>query len=613
MANDVKGKAGLLELLKPTALPAPPKEPDIGPTPDVTDADVLPPFGLDSIDPRLIVVPEKEVPDSGIITLSANLNFESATPTTLVINQTDPTNVVFTAAGGGGNINNAFGDPHALWINRFYLTDNGDAGTPILNGVTQRGHPYIQYDSGTGNFAFSKSGYFIVNVTARIDNSNRPVTSTDRVWFELTPAFSTLLQGLPSAGVEMLYLGGQTKDVYEPSIYFTATLGLFAANGTVVSPQLFSTWTATWQSIEITIGTVYGPGTFGEISPEIQASYAYHTWGAWGSTTVARYNYLGFYGAPYGVNGQTPAHTLTTTDSYIGDTTNPYWLPDHAMTMTFALSPAPNLVGPVTVTLEPWNTGTVPNNAFITPLSYNAGLGNAIQGFVLVLPGKESYTNAGFVAKVTIPDVVTDHPLYFKYSPEGQNGCYFDFNSSQGIQVRSYDSVPDNANWIANYGASWGKTEAQVIHGNYEPLVPYIAGGYEQSYYTAHIAFSGGTLWFNPSLVTWTVEFMGSVVGYYFENTRDTVSGPASDPYNAGAFYAPQIAWYGSDLGYVPEDVPWFVTPVGYWRITQEVGVDYYSTNSFTDNIPSPTCWLFRAHYLGVEFYNVELVTGHNN
>src|SRR5574343_1433321 len=113
-----RGKPGLLELLQPTALPAPKKTVDDGPVPDTTDAPNLPVFGLDSLSPRLIITPDKEVPYSGIITLQVNQQFTSLTPNTLTIDQSDETNIKFSAVGGGGGINpgNLFGQAHTLWV-----------------------------------------------------------------------------------------------------------------------------------------------------------------------------------------------------------------------------------------------------------------------------------------------------------------------------------------------------------------------------------------------------------------------------------------------------------------------------------------------------------------
>ena len=96
----------LVELLDvPPVDPIAP-DPDPGPDPQFGKTSI-PVLGfsdivtsIKSLDPRTVVT--RNATDPGEWDLANNLHFTSLTPGTLTINQTDPTNIKFSASGGGG-------------------------------------------------------------------------------------------------------------------------------------------------------------------------------------------------------------------------------------------------------------------------------------------------------------------------------------------------------------------------------------------------------------------------------------------------------------------------------------------------------------------------------
>jgi len=556
-----RGKPGLLELLQPTALPAPQKEVDNGPVPDTTDAPNLPVFGLDSLDNRLIITPEKQVPDNGIITLQINQQFTSLTPQTLVIDQSDPTDVKFSASGGGGvNVGNLFGSGHCLWVQSNQLDLKG--------GSTIRQHPYVTYNSISGDFSINRTGIYLFTISGKINNGLGTYGATSaQVVF--TPENSTVVTGLPEDVRDMHYVVEDTEFQWTR---FTSNAVLVAINGSEINPHILlnGSWSTSGPaaSFDITVSSIYGPGSLAETQWQLTKSYRREGGFYDGS---GPYGYTGFEGAPYGTNGSVPPHDLSSLDAYFGDPASPLWYPDSQMYLAIQISPNPDLIdGSISYQVQSWE-GAMPDDIEIGITKFNFGNGVAEQGIYVRLPRTgASYVGTSFKILLSATDIITNHPIYFKYSAEGQNGCesvgFYDF--------AVYGGISSNDGTIT--GASVYSYNMYNQNGSYpfweQFFMRQASSTYDRNIGSVHFSLAQGTLWKLPSTVTWDIEWLGAVRltsdpapnNWVLVEPWQLVEGEPSSP--------PSVT-YWPNVGDVDD---WAVSPVGHWQLRQAMNQDYW-------------------------------------
>jgi len=556
-----RGKPGLLEIVEPTALPAPPKPVDNGPAVDTTDAPSLPQFGLDSLSPRLIITPEKEVPDSGIITLQMNQAFTSLTPTTLVIDQTDETDIKFSVTGGGGgNVGNLFGQAHALMVRGV-----GAAAAPgyFIGGTQERAHPYITYNSTTGELSFSKAGAYMLYFSGLFPTAGAGASNSILVTF--TTSTSILSTGYPPNLINRVDF--DSSGLAGSSVYVNESAVVFVANGTVLRPSFYPGWSGTWGNRTLIVTSLYGPGSATETQWELTKQYAYQYVDYFGDGT-GMYQWVGFEGAPYGTNGAVPAHQFSSLDPYPGDAATPIWYPDGPMYMTFNISPFPNLLpGDITATVASFE-GSIPNDIEIGINRFNVGSGIAEQGIWLRLPHKDgSYSGTSFKILFTAEGIVTNHPIFFKMCQDGQNGC---------VTTGPYTLVPQLYASQANGLAPQYPVYLDQSYYWYENdgMTRLVADTDAQNSAAMHVTFQQGTIWKNPQSLTTQLTFVGLVQkgiggGYTILETYQyhTILEPASPPI---------IDWRDETTTNLTD---WVLTPVGHWRIRYAINQDYWQTD----------------------------------
>lgn len=555
-----RGKPGLLELLQPHALPAPPKEVDDGPVPDTTDDTNLPAFGLDSLSPRLIITPEKSVPDNGIITLDIVQNFTSLTPTTLTIDQTDPTDVKFSAVGGGVAVGNLFGPSHTILV-------AGSVGQGAFTfGTEERAHPFISYNASTGVFTINRAGTYLIQMQGTIANVSN--TGGGSIIATFTGTTSTLATGYPPNQInDKVYTQDQLNAV--GSSEFMESSVIFAAAGTLITPELTGSMNTNWSNRRISITSMYGPGSLNETQWELTTSYRYEA-GFIGD--AGPYSWVGFDGAPYGTNGAVPSHVISSIDPYYGDAANPIWYPDSQMYVGLFISPYPNLLdGDLTATVTFWE-GAAPSDVEVGVAKFNVGSGLANQGIYVRLPRTaESYVGTSFKILLTAEGIVSNHEIFFKYSADGQNGCATTGPGTFNLGLYAYNSNNDGTIVPSTY---FGGADGYANYNSYPFWTQFFqqvtSSTFDRNYYSLHLTIEQGTYWKDPQTVTWEITWLGGV--------RLTANSPPNnyeliDPSFLTEPASPPTITYWSDIGDVDD---WNKSPVGHWQLRQAMNQDYW-------------------------------------
>ncbi len=558
-----------------------------------------------STDPVMLHIDDPAPGDPYVVNFTpTRVNYESTDTDSLTIDQTDPTNIKFTAIVGSSNIDDVFGNTNVFWATKYNLTTDVNGSSALSNAIVQKSHKDINY-SNIGTITFKKAGFYFYSISANVQSA--ATVGYAKINFN------------PSGGSppNMSNTNVISTTSFESTSTITNTTGIIVANNTTIAPIIKTNATYTWDRIDIIIATMYGPEIAGSGATEwaIQGAYRYQMPYNFDYDRVVNKNYFfGMYGAPYGTglpkSGMTPPHQLILSNSYIGDSDNPFWYPNGQMYLEFTISPSPNItdVNLLDITVEAWDK-TVPSDIIIRPNIFNDGIGNLCQGFVVWFPFiTSSYTNTSFKLNINIPGISTNHKLYFKHCNDGQNGC------TTSLPGGSYNLKRTN-DGISGYPTSYGHVYYDDTKG--------------PSFYEFHVTLYsynsnsngyGFTLWDDPANISFelgsgtvTIGYpdvdprLGEYVGVNFIDPYDYANYPWMDPsdpyydeladpkspnYDSGYclnnyFYGNYVLGYTPTITYVPptdittypHPYPWDVTPVGHWVIKFPIvsSFPYYS------------------------------------
>lgn len=550
----------------------------------------------ESTKPNLLQINQTDTAD--IKFTPTTINYESTNLDTLTIDQSDPTHILFTAVGGGVDI---FGNTRTLWVAASNVPTTA-IGDPIINGVTVIPHGDITYNVN-GTFTFTRGGYYLYSITGKVP---APGSSGNFAIVNFNPDSASLNGGRPSKIASTVLI---PPNSFETTANVAVMTGMFTSDITTFRPTIQTSWNVNWTTINVVIATIYGPETAGNggggaiewvINPQYQYQSPYNF-----DPNRVGYGTYGIQGAPYGNNGLVPPHAFIDTD-YIGNELNPLWYPNGQMYLTFPISPSPNLtVDDITVTVEAWDSST-PSDIIVRPYNFNAGIGVFTQGFVVWLPFIQgNYIGTSFRLNVTITGIVDDHKIYFKYSPEGQNGCE-DYVPYLRFMTGTGDNVPAGSYDYYNNYTTTG-----------EIPFPRRPAGNSDNY---HLMVSTNlTLWDDPANLTF--EYTGNCqiwTGYYFVDYQlgDSINMSNDDLFNYTGISPPTIRYIPpTDISTFTHPYPWAITPVGHWVFSYENGPsDYFADTTLWGYYPSipayppwyefdnkwPVYWEINIKYKGV-------------
>lgn len=516
------GKPGLLKLKEEVILPPSKEE-----APVVADNDNNPIavesrdpiLEVVSDDPRIVVSPDSSGGEDHVVHLSADLTIESGdpvmlgvsgstgtvvtiTPTrpnyvstdtgALQIDQTDPTNIIFTPLGfGGSGSSGTVTGADTLWVS----FSSGAAGQ-ISGGSIQRVSNAVTYSSA-GLITFIESGVYVMTVVG------------DLTSVEFNPE-----AGYPANQVAYQLVADVDGNPIGP-VCSPATTQIIATAGDIIQPQIV----ASQLDLVLTpvIGFSSGGGsTGGNSSVSVVPRYRsiqFTTFNSTGAVFAAQ-TANPYLGAPH--NGVLPSHNFTAT-TYLGDATSPILYPNAPMSMVFSIQPNPNLgATDLTITQSTWDTWTPPSGLHIYPAVSNEGFGTLIQGFCVILDGHASLAGTGFKLTIAINGLEGTSDLYFRFSIPGETDTYPGNTDTANVEIGNnpascwYPFVADAAYFTnlipGTYGIDTTGTPFNTIY------IPPVYDGSFPSEFRFAFGRDGQTFWEDPAGLFWNIVNVGTTV-----------------------------------------------------------------------------------------------------
>lgn len=546
------------------------------------------------------------------------VNYVSVNTGALTIDQTDPTNILFSASPGSqlgtGDITGLFGSGKSIWVTCTNLSGSGDLN--LINGTVNSTHPYITYTTG-GHFDFVKAGSYSYSINGSVAVPGSP-TGSNRATIKFTNNSGSILEGLPSQMRQSVYLGGQDH-TGETGVDVTGTVTVYATIGTRLTPTVASSWNGVWTNVDCTITSIFGPGSLGTIEYLVTPQYAYCTWEQ--AEDGVRPNSIGITAAPNDVgNGQIPPHSLTAT-AYYGDADNPLWYPNGPMYIGATISPFPNaLLENVTLEVLEWDSGPPPDDIIVLPQNFDAGVGVACQGLHVWLPHSGSgpdYADTSFIVRATFDDIESVFDLYFKQCDTGENGAT---HTTAGYNIQQ--SLSDTTSeYLYLYDSE--------TNGNRNIVPSDVTDSSDQLIKDKYWTLISTNIWGDPRDVSWTVEFKGVLftLWYYtgaspydpflmdadtFATFMDTYNGTS---YGSGSAMRaalgindPTITFLDQGDMLTMDPKRFAITPWGQWRVRFPTSSTY---DIYVENSPDgmggsqyaaenfPTVWTFQAYWQG--------------